>query len=74
MHIPHSVRQDTFLPTAQTGHMAVYIHMRCASFPLPLTAGRFLPHREPFAPTHSVASEGRSQAAKAEPVAYVLTG
>lgn len=61
-----SLHKRAFLPTAQTGPVAVYIHMRCASFPLPLIAGQFLPHRKPFAPTHSLATEARSQAAKAE--------
>lgn len=61
-----SHHKHTFLPTAQRGHMAVYIHMRYANVPLPLTAGQFLPHREPFAPTHSLATKARSQAAKTE--------
>ena len=52
IHGSQSRHKHTFLPTAQTGPMAVYIHMRCASFPLPLPAGSSKPHREPFAPTH----------------------
>lgn len=41
IHGSQSRHKHTFLPTAQTGPMAVYIHMRCASFPLPLPAGQF---------------------------------